>query len=234
MPLALPRTVVPWLLRFAAIAFLATVFERSLGVNELVRSAQLLTLAAAVTTAACTLLALVTVGGAPRRAGATLGWAAVAAVATLTLAAGTGGVDRSAVALAAGVFWLVGAFGLTLALLAAALHDRLAAATLSIALGALAAAAPIWLGPVAERFAPTGALVDFIVAASPLTYLASLADHDYLRATWFYEHSALGSLRYDYPTVLSQSVVYALPFAAAAALRLPYLSQSRLAKELFR
>jgi hypothetical protein len=152
---------------------------------------------------------------------------------TLALAAATGALSGSALALAAGTFVLVGAFGLGLALAAAALRDRLAAATLLSAIGALAAAA-VWLGPVAERLAPTGALVSFLVAVSPLTYLAVLADHDYLRATWFYEHSALGSLRYDYPSVLSLSLVYALPFAATAALRLPVFSQSRLAKELFR
>jgi hypothetical protein len=225
---------VPWLLRLAALAFLATVLQRSLGATELVRSAELLALAGAVTVVACALVALFAVDAVPQRAGATLAWAALAALTVLLLAAATGGVASNAVALAAGVFLLVASFGFALTLVAAALRDRLAAATLLAALGALAVAAPIWLGPIAERFAPTGAFVDGVVAASPLSYLAVLADHDYLRATWFYEHTALGSLRYDYPAVLPQSVIYALPLVAAAALRLPPFTQTRFAKELFR
>jgi hypothetical protein len=221
------------LLQLAALVLLAAVLRAAIGAEDLVRSAELLTLAGAVTLAACALLSLRAVS-ATTAARATLGSAALAALAMLALALATGDFGRGALALAAGAFLLVGSFGLTLALVAATLRDRLTAATLLIAVGALAAAAPLWLGPIAERFAPTGTLVDTIVAVSPLTYLAVLADHDYLRATWFYEHSVLGSLRYDYPTVVSQSVVYALPFAAAAALRLPHFSQSRFAKELFR
>lgn len=226
--------MVPWLLRFAAIIFLAMVLQRALGAGDLVRSAELLGLAGAVTVVACALLAMLAVDATPHSTGATLTWAALAALAVLLLAAATGAVEGSAAALAAGVFLLVGSFGLVLAVAAAALRDRLAAAAVLAALGVLAVAAPIWLGPIAERFAPTGMLVDGIVAVSPLSYLAVLADHDYLRATWFYEHSAIGSLRYDYPAAVSQSVIYALPFAAAGALRLPSFSQSRLAKELSR
>ncbi|RPI59365.1 MAG: hypothetical protein EHM50_09320 [Lysobacterales bacterium] len=161
-------------------------------------------------------------------------FAALAAVAVLTAAAATGSVERGAVAVMAGAFVLVGSFGFVLAFASALLRDPLMAVTLVGSLGALAAAGPLWLGPIAEGFAPTGAFVDAVVAGTPLTFLAVLVDHDYLRATWFYEHSALGALRYDYPSVVSLSLVYALPFAAAAALRAPYFSQSRLVKELFR
>jgi hypothetical protein len=64
---------------------------------------------------------------------------------------------------------------------------------------AACAAAPLWLGPLAERLGAAPGLVNSIVAASPITYLAVLADTDYLRAQWFYSHSPMGSLRFDYP-----------------------------------
>lgn len=226
--------MLPWVVRFAAMAFLAILIQRALGATDLVRSAELLVLAGAVTIVACASLALLTVDAPTHRAGGTLVWAALAALVVLGLSAVTGGVEAGSVALSAGVFLLVGSFGFTLALVAALLRDRLAAATLLAACGMLAVAAPIWLGPIAEGFAPTGMFVDALVAVSPLSYLAVLADHDYLRATWFYEYTALGSLRYDYPAAVSQSVIYALPFAAVAALRLRPFSQSRLAKEVFR
>jgi hypothetical protein len=190
-------------------------------------------LAAAVTVTACAVL-LVRAVSATLAAGSALRCAAHAALAVAILAAVTGRIVGSAAAVAAGAFLLVAAFGLLMALLSAWLNDRLTAAALAAVVSALAAAAPLWLGPIAERFASTGALVDAVVAATPLTFLAVLVDHDYLRATWFYEHSALGALRYDYPSVVSLFVVYALPLAAAAALHAPYFSQSRLAKELFK
>ena len=41
-------------------------------------------------------------------------------------------------------------------------------------------------------------LTNFIVAASPISAFATALDFDILRTNWFYEHSVLGSLRYDY------------------------------------
>jgi hypothetical protein len=227
------RAIASAALELAALVVLAASLRAALRADDLVRSAELLTLAAAATVAACALLSASAVSG-TRLPVLTMRYAALAAAAVLTLATATGSLERGAVGVAAGAFMLVGSFGLLLALAAALLRDRLVAAALVGPLGALAASAPLWLAPIAERLAPTGALVDAIVAMTPLTFLAVLADHDYLRATWFYEHSALGALRYDYPSVASLFVVYALPFAAVAALRLPNCSQSRLAKELFR
>jgi hypothetical protein len=59
-----------------------------------------------------------------------------------------------------------------------------------------AAAAPVWAGPLAEQSGGT----EYVLAASPLTLLAALAGHDYLRDPWWYTHSALGALRFEYPT----------------------------------
>jgi hypothetical protein len=218
-------------LELATLVALAAMLLAALGAEDLVRSAELLTFAAAVSAGACAVV-LARAVSARLTAGTTLRSAASAATAVAVLAFATGGF-AGVVAVAGGAFVLVGSLGFALALAAPLLRDRLAAATLVAVLGALATAAPLWLGPIAER-AAVGALADAIVAVTPLTFLAVLADHDYLRATWFYEHSALGTLRYDYPSAVTLCVVYTLPFAAVAALRAPYFSQSRFAKELFR
>ena len=57
---------------------------------------------------------------------------------------------------------------------------------------------PIWLGPIAETAGNPMLLTNLIVAASPLSALAVALDLDVLRTNWFYQHSALGSLRYEY------------------------------------
>ena len=59
-------------------------------------------------------------------------------------------------------------------------------------------ALPIWLGPLAETAGNPMLLTNWIVAVSPLSALAVALDLDVLRTNWFYQHSALGSLRYEY------------------------------------
>jgi hypothetical protein len=83
----------------------------------------------------------------------------------------------------------------------------------------LAGSGPLWLGPAAEHLAGTQRFVDGVVATSPLTYLAVLAGLDYLRTSWFYEHCALGSLRYAYPSALSLTIGYAVLAAALTVVR---------------
>jgi len=108
-------------------------------------------------------------------------------------------------ALAAGLLvWLMG----SLVLLGTALWPHPAAIHRGILiLFSLAAAAPLWLSPVAERFADIPAVVNGIVAVSPLSYLAAAAGDDYLRGVWFYLHTPLGSLHYIYPSALLYSGV---------------------------
>jgi hypothetical protein len=67
-----------------------------------------------------------------------------------------------------------------------------------------AAAAPVWLGPWAEATG-SAAVAGAVVACSPLSYLAAMLDHDYLRGQWFYAHSPLGGLRFAYPDPLGAS-----------------------------
>jgi len=73
---------------------------------------------------------------------------------------------------------------------------------------------PVWLAPLAVLFSDPGLVTDLIVALNPLSAFAVALDVDYLRLPWFYEHSVLGSLRYDYPAW----PVYAGSFAALAGL----------------
>lgn len=70
--------------------------------------------------------------------------------------------------------------------------------------------APLWLGPLMEQHLPEPVAINTLIAASPLSYLAVIADHDYLRSTWFYQHTPLGSLRYRYPDGALLSTVYLL------------------------
>jgi hypothetical protein len=115
------------------------------------------------------------------------------------------------------VAWLALRLGLSAAVLALALAGatrllelplggRSQATLCILALAALAGAAPIWLGPLAE-LAGRG-LADAAVAASPLSYLAVAADCDYLRIHWFYTHSVMGSIRFDYPDPAILSAAY--------------------------
>ncbi len=125
-----------------------------------------------------------------------------------------------------------------LALLLLASHAALVAAgpagdTGRLALVALLAAlgfGPVWLGPAAAA-AGDGALRDAILAASPLVHLAVAADADLLRTTWFYAHTLLGSVRFDYPplaavvgadlAIAAGAVTYAL-WRARRAARAPH------------
>jgi hypothetical protein len=61
-------------------------------------------------------------------------------------------------------------------------------------------ATPVWLGPLAETSGNSTWLTNAIVAINPLSLFATALDLDVFRTSWFYEHSALGSLRYTYPS----------------------------------
>jgi hypothetical protein len=75
-------------------------------------------------------------------------------------------------------------------------------------------ATPIWLGPVAELSGNSGWVTNLVVAVSPLSAFSVALDFDFLRTNWFYQHSALGSLRYAYASWF----VYVAGLAAASIL----------------
>jgi hypothetical protein len=60
-------------------------------------------------------------------------------------------------------------------------------------------AAPLWLGPAAQLLGSQSGWPTRIVALSPAAHLASAIECDLLRTTWFYAHTPIGGLRFDYP-----------------------------------
>lgn len=93
---------------------------------------------------------------------------------------------------------------------------------------AIAALAPLWLGPLAEAFARHEGVTGAVVAVSPLSYLAALTGYDVLREQWFYANSPLGSLRFTYPGVTPATAAY-LGIAVMAALLTRWLEARRAA-----
>jgi hypothetical protein len=82
------------------------------------------------------------------------------------------------------------------------------------------AAAPLWLGPAAElALADRPDAVDAVVAVSPLAHLAVASGNDLLRNQWFYQHSNLAGLRFDYPPLGPVLTAYLL--LAAVLLMVP-------------
>jgi hypothetical protein len=90
-------------------------------------------------------------------------------------------------------------------------------ATLAVLL--LAGTTPLWGGPLAEQLGErVGAA---LLALSPLSLIAVLAGHDYLRDPWLYAHSAFGTLRVAYPgaALLACGYLFATGLLAVAARR---------------
>jgi len=83
-------------------------------------------------------------------------------------------------------------------------------------------ALPIWLGPIAEATGNPMWLTNLIVAASPLSAFAAALDLDVLRTNWFYQHSALGSLRYEYFSWLGYVAVLGVLVIVIAAMGRSY------------
>jgi len=87
---------------------------------------------------------------------------------------------------------------------------------------AILLAAPVWLAPLAEQAGTWPGMPNLIIGISPLSALAVSLDLDYLRSNWFYQHSVLGSLRYEYLSwsayVLILATIIAGFLAAAAKL----------------
>jgi hypothetical protein len=115
------------------------------------------------------------------------------------------------------------AFALT-ALTSRIVREPGAPARVTLAVVLLAGAAPLWAGPLAEQVEPVARLV---LVTSPLTLLATLAGHDYLRDPWFYAHSVFGALRVEPPSALVLGAGYAATSGLLlAAARLPSLIRS--------
>ena len=139
------------------------------------------------------------------------GWSLAATVLAAAFAAlgGNAAMLAPRIARACVVLLLVLAVAHALAAVLEALLQRRAAspdrarevsAWLTTAVLAAVAAAPLWLGPSAELASQAHPrAVDSVVAVSPLTHLAVASGNDLLRNQWFYQHSNLSGLRFEYP-----------------------------------
>jgi squalene-hopene/tetraprenyl-beta-curcumene cyclase len=136
--------------------------------------------------------------------------------------------------LVSAVLLLVSAFASLLVIAARLLDSRFTACCTAIALAGLSAGAPVWFAPIAERLSDMQFLTDLSIAISPLSYLAVIADFDYLRTPWFYAHSALGSIRYSYPNPWILAAAYAVTAGIGLALilrrkQVPFVAAAILA-----
>lgn len=105
---------------------------------------------------------------------------------------------------------------------------------IAVTLVALFTLGPIWAAPALELAGNPVGLTNAVIAASPLTAFAVALDLDYLRTSWFYANSALGSMRYSYPAFLSICLLLSiLPVAEflASSMRALAFPLKRLAKE---
>lgn len=84
------------------------------------------------------------------------------------------------------------------------------AAPAALLIFVLASAAPLWLGPWVQILAAQEAVTNGVIAASPLSYLAVMADYDLLRNQWFYRNAPFGGLRYTYQGPLISGLSYTL------------------------
>ena len=93
---------------------------------------------------------------------------------------------------------------------------------------------PVWAAPAVELAGNPIGPTNAVVAASPLTMFAAALDLDYLRTSWFYANSALGSMRYSYPSWPAICLLLSiLPVAASLAVFMRPLTNpfNRVAKE---
>jgi hypothetical protein len=137
-------------------------------------------------------------------------WAVLAAAGYLLLSLLMAHLNpgRGGVHLAGGVLVLVLLMSALQTLIRGFTSSPCAGLTLvSLIVGAFLAA-PLYLGVVAEQFSDRVLVANIIVAASPLSYFAGIVEFDYLRTTWFYQHTSFGGLRFEYPDAGLITAVY--------------------------
>ncbi len=152
----------------------------------------------------------------PSSAGTTLpkalAWSSLAAVLALVVPVAAGIAAPLPAALLAVLVWLI---SLALQLLVACVCGIARAADPTVARVAITAvfaalsAAPLWLGHAAELLGSQSGWPSRIVALSPAAHLASAIDCDLLRTTWFYAHTPIGGLRFEYPRYSAIVLSYA-------------------------
>jgi hypothetical protein len=146
-----------------------------------------------------------------------MGWSSLTAALAFAVPVATGMAAPLAAASLGIVVWLASlALQLLLAcavgLARSSEHTTARVAVTSVY--AALSAAPLWLGPAAQLLGSQSGWPSRIVALSPAAHLASALECDLLRTTWFYAHTPIGGLRFDYP----QFSAIALSYAAATVL----------------
>lgn len=142
----------------------------------------------------------------PRAPALVLAWAALMSTVIVVLGGSQGMLSApggNGWLLAMGAGLLAAVFASLALFLAAWLDDRRGAARATLAVLLVSLAAPLWASPLIVMFGSSKWFVDALVALCPVSYLASLADIDYLRGDWFYRNTPYGGLRYDYPDPLA-------------------------------
>lgn len=137
-------------------------------------------------------------------------WAAMAAAGFLTLSSSPFYFEQGNrnFQLAGGVLILVLLFSAVQSLIRAYTSSHASSMTLFTLIAGVFFAAPLYLSVVAEANSQQTPVVDSILAASPVSYLAAIVNYDYLRSSWFYQHMPFGGLRFNYPTAGVMTVCY--------------------------
>ena len=148
--------------------------------------------------------------GAPLPGGAIALWSAFCGLVFLAGLALDGFSPQALAALlpmTGGLVLLLMLFGNLAALLSQLYRDRRVGSRLCLVALLLTISLPLWASPLVQTAAGEN-LTDVIIALCPVSYLAVLADVDFLRGEWWYRHMPYGGMRYSYPG--------ALPLTAAA------------------
>jgi len=151
-------------------------------------------------------------GGHKTRAGAVMLWAAAAAAGFLTLSSTLPFFEQGnrIYQLAGSVLILVLLFSVVQSSIRSCTSSRASSLALFTLLAGALIAAPLYLSVLAEAASDQTLVVDSIIAASPVSYLAVIADYDYLRSSWFYRHTPFGGLRFNYPAAGVMTVCYVI------------------------
>ena len=148
--------------------------------------------------------------GPTTRNGVLILWAVIAAAGffALTLSLLYDEPVHRGLRLSGGVLVLVLLFGFIQSLVMACTSSRANAMILFTVILGVFFAAPLYLGVVAEAAPGNTPIVNAIVAASPVSYVAAIVDYDYLHSSWFYRNTPFGGLRFDYPTAGKMTFFY--------------------------
>ena len=116
-----------------------------------------------------------------------------------------------------GLVLLLMLFGSLAALLSQLYRDRRVGSRLCLVGLLLATSLPLWASPLVQA-AGGGRLTDVVIALCPVSYLAVLAEVDFLRGEWLYRHMPYGGMRYSYPDALPLTLAVLAALAAIATI----------------